>query len=103
MSPVEPQTPTLSEAPSTPRHSMGNELGTENEDKDNDNVFFDNINELPLQTRHPEGVLDKRNVWLESERQIERRHSRRKSNLGEAENNNKPSVISYRSRIESDV
>lgn len=98
MSPVEPQTPTLSEAPSTPRHSMGNELGTENEDKDNDNVFFDNINELPLQTRQPEGVLDKRNVWLESERQIERRHSRRKLNLGEAENNR-----SYRSRIESDV
>lgn len=103
MSPVEPQTPTLSEAPSTPRHSMGNELGTENEDKDSDNVFFDNTNELPLHTRQPESVLDKRDVWLENERQIERKHARRKSNLGETEHNNKPCVTSYRSRIESDV
>ncbi|XP_068709972.1 fibroblast growth factor receptor 3-like isoform X1 [Montipora foliosa] len=111
ISSMEPQTPTSSEAPSTPRHSVATEHDTESDDRDNDNVFVDNSNdiwesrrhELPYHVRQPENALDITRSLFQSEEQIERNHARHKSSLGADENKKKSSFATFRSPIQSDV
>ena len=108
MSAMEPQTPTSSEAPSTPRHSFGTEHDTETDDRDNDNVFVDNSSdvwesrhqELQVRIRQTENATD---VLLGNTKELERKPEKHKSSLSEDKSKTKPSLLMYRSPIQSDV
>ena len=110
MTPLEPQTPTSSEPPSTPRNSVGIEHETENDDRDNDSVFGDNANDiwefrkLPVHTRQSESGLDIRKSSLENREQTDRKYNRHKSSPEIAEDKKQTCVVNtYRSPIQSDV
>lgn len=108
---MEPQTPTSSEAPSTPRNSVVTEHDTESEDRDNDNVFVDNTNDIwefrkherPVHIRQSESGLDTRKSSLQNGDQIDRKYMRHKSSPGVAENKKQQRGVTYRSPIQSDV
>ena len=107
MRPMEPQTPTSSEAPSTPRHSLGTEHDTESEDRDNDNVFVDNSNDIwefrEHHTRRTESGLNLSKSSLQSGAQTGKNHMRHKSSPDLADKNKGSRVATYRAPIQSDV
>lgn len=102
MSPLEPQTPTSSEPPSTPRNSVGTDHEPENDERDNDSVFGDNSHDIwefrPVNTRQSESGLDTRKSSLQNGQQ-----TRHKSSPDMAENKKPTRVVTYRSPIQSDV
>ena len=109
---LEPQTPTLSQARPSPRNYVGTaEHDTESEDRDNDNVFLDNTDdiwefrkhELPVHVRRSESGLDTRKLWLQNREQIDVKRLRHKSSPDKYENKKQPRVVVYRSPIQSDV
>lgn len=110
MSPLEPQTPTSSEPPSTPRNSLGTEHDTDNDDRDIDNVFVDNANdilasrenELPSRTKESEN-LDKTIPWIQNGDHKDRKSALHKSSSGMEDNKKQTRVVTYRSPIHSDV
>ena len=110
MSPLEPQTPTSSEPPSTPRNSVGTEHDTDNEDRDTDNVFVDNSNDIwesrkngfPARTRESES-LDTRKSSLPNGEQTDRKCALHKPSPDMGEHKKQTRVVTYRSPIHSDV
>ena len=111
MCPMEPQTPTSSEAPSTPRNSVVTEHDTECEDRDNDNVFVDSTNDIwefrkherPVHIRKSESGIDTRKSSLQNGDQIDEKYMRHKSSPDVAENKKQQRGVTYRSPIQSDV
>lgn len=98
---LEPQTPTSSEAPSSPRNSVGTDHDTESEDRDNDNVFVDNTSDIYV--KQSKGGLDTRELWLQNRKEIDRKRLRHKSSPHIDENKKNTHVGNYRSLIQSDV
>ena len=110
MSPLEPETPTSSEPPSTPRHSLGTEHDTDNDDRDIDNVFVDNANdileshenELPSQTKESEN-LDTAVPLIQNGDHKDRKCALHKSSSDMEDNKKQTRVVTYRLPIHSDV
>lgn len=110
MSPLEPETPTSSEPPSTPRNSVGTEHDTDNDDREIDNVFVDNTNDilesrengLPARTKESEN-LDTRIPLIQNGQHTDRKCTLHKSSSDMEDNKKQTRVVTYRSPIHSDV
>ena len=112
MSPLEPQTPTCSEPPSTPRNSVGTEHDTDNDDRDIDNVFVDNANDilesrarengLPARTKESEN-LNTRIPLIQNGDHNDRKCALHKSSSDMEDNKKQTRVVTYRTPIHSDV
>ena len=107
---LEPQTPTSSEAPSTPRNSLGTEHDTDNDDRDIDNVFVDNTNdilescenELPARTKESEN-LDTTIPLIQNGDHEDSTCAPHRSSSDLEDNKKQTRVVTYRSPIHSDV
>lgn len=110
MSPLEPQTPTSSEPPSTPRNSVVTEHDTDNDDRDIDNVFVENTSDVlesrengyAARTRQSEN-MDTRIPLIENGEQVDRKRSLLKSSPDMGESKKQTRVVTYRAPIHSDV
>ncbi|XP_078358900.1 fibroblast growth factor receptor 4-like [Oculina patagonica] len=110
MSPWEPQTPTSSEPPSTPRTSVVTEHDTDNDDRDIDNVFVDNADDIlesrdngcPARTRESEN-LETRIPLIENRQPVDRKRAPLKSSPDMGERTKQTRVVAYRAPIHSDV
>ena len=107
---LEPQTPTSSEPPSTPRNSLGTEHDTDNDDRDIDNVFVDNANDI-LQSREnelPARTIESENLdtivpLIQNGDHKDRKSALHKSSSDMEGNKKQTRVVTYRSPIHSDV
>lgn len=110
MSPLEPQTPTNSEPPSTPRTSVVTEHDTDNDDRDIDNVFVDNANDIlesrdngyPDRTKESEN-LETRIPLIENREQVDKKRAVLKSSPDMGESKKQTRIVTYRAPIHSDV
>lgn len=107
---MEPQTPTSSEPPSTPRNSLGTEHDTDNDDRDIDNVFVENANdilesrenELPARSKESEN-LDTTIPLTKNGHHKDSTCAPHTSNSDMVNNKKQTRVVTYRSPIHSDV
>lgn len=108
MSPLEPQTPTSSEPPSTPRNSVGTNHDTDNDDRENDSVFVDNASDvwesrpskLTARTIESESLDTGK---IQNAEQLDSKYALQKLSANTGEDKKQTRVVAYRSPIHSDM